>query len=264
MDELWLAQQRNVFRDGSSLPYWTSTASALNNNRAWYANHNSNGATSILRKSDKVFVRCVQVSQQEELALSRSDYATILNASEDTAGCGFLSFGCEDPLQLPSYDPGFYLKHYRRVKVFANRYPWIGSEIILEQGDQILVMASGKVTICRHCGLNTIDQPPNSHLRMRVGDGMNFIHYSGYKADSGYHFSYDTANNSGELQFAVEDWRQYPPRQEVYTDNSGSYLLDVFVFDNAQEEGFKELLRAMIRQNPKDTVFVAQAQGFLR
>jgi len=128
-----------------------------------------------------------------------------------------------------------------------------------------LILASGTVTICRHCGSDYIDQPPNRHLRIRFGEGKNFIHYSGYKADSGYHFSYDTANNSGELQFAVEDdWRQYPPRQEVYTDNSGSYLLDVFVFDNAQEEGFKELLRAMIRQNPKDTVFVAQAQGFLR
>ena len=164
--------------------------------------------------------------------------------------CGFLSFGSEGPLQLPLFDPDFHLKGYRRVKVFANRYPWIGSEIILEQGDQILVMASGKVTICRHCGHTTIDQPPNSHLRMRVGDGMNFIRYYGNKAGRGFYYSYGNTNNTGELQFAVEDdWSQYPPRQEVYADNSGSYLLDVFVFDSTQLDGFKKFLRALIQQH---------------
>ena len=151
------------------------------------------------------------------------------------------------------------------MKLYAKQYPWLGSEIELEQGDQVLVMASGKVTICRHCGHTTIDQPPNSHLRMRIGDGMNFIHYYGNKAGRGFYYSYGNTNNTGELQFAVEDdWSQYPPRKEVYTDNSGSYLLDVFVYDKAQEAGFKKFLRAMIRQNPEDTLFSAQVRAILK
>ena len=47
------------------------------------------------------------------------------------------------------------------------------------------------------------------------------------------------------------------PPGRYYGDNSGSYLLDVFVFDNTQMDGFKKFLRALIRQNPEDTVFSA-------
>ena len=66
------------------------------------------------------------------------------------------------------------------------------------------------------------------------------------------------AQESGELQFTVWDWDTYPPPPgKYYGDNSGSYLLDVFVFDNTQVDGFKKFLRALIRQNPEDTVFSA-------
>ena len=98
---------------------------------------------------------------------------------------------------------------------------------------------------------------------MRIGENRNFLKFHGRGAGEGSYRDFRAQRNGG-LQFTVRDWDTYPPPQSHYSDNSGSYLLDVFVFDNAQEEGFKELLRAMIRQNPKDTVFVAQAQGFLR
>ena len=87
----------------------------------------------------------VTLSQQVR-GMDRSQYEAIVKASEDTVSCGFLSFGCEGPLQLPLFDTDFHLKGYRRVKVFANRHPWIGSKIELEHGNQILVLASGKVT----------------------------------------------------------------------------------------------------------------------
>ena len=94
---------------------------------------------------------------------------------------------------------------------------------------------------------------------------MNFIRYYGNKAGRGFYYSYGNTNNTGELQFVVkDDWSSYPPRQEIYADNSGSYLLDVFVFDSTQLDEFKKFLRALIQQNPEDTEFSAGAQDFLK
>ena len=193
--------------------------------------------------------------------LTQKEYQAIIKASEDTAGCGFLSFGCEDPLKMPNYDSDFHLKHYRRVKVYANRFPWIGSEIELEKGDQVLVLASGKVTTCAQCGTHSIDLPPNKYLYMSIGESRNFRRYYGKQAGEGSYRD-SSAQGSGELQFAVRDWDTYPPPRHYYSDNSGSFLLDVFVYDKAQEEGFKQLLRTMAKQNPEDSVFTAQARAF--
>jgi len=46
--------------------------------------------------------------------------------------------------------------------------------------------------------------------------------------------------------------------------NTGSFLLDVFVYENENKAAFQQFLQALIRQNPEDTAFVAQAQGFLK
>jgi hypothetical protein len=54
------------------------------------------------------------------------------------------------------------------------------------------------------------------------------------------------------------------PPADWYKDNTGSFLLDVFVYDNKNKAAFQQFLQALIRQNPEDTAFVAQAQGFLK
>ena len=177
--------------------------------------------------------------------------------------------GCTKPLELPPHDAGFHFKHYQRVKVNANHPPWVGSEIDLKQGERVLVLASGKVTTCRHCGSDSIDQPPNRYLEMRVGERTFFFSFSGKLAGMtcfpicGYYDDFRSAYD-GELQFAVRDWDTYPPPKDWYKDNSGSFLLDVFVYDPEQKEGFKRFLRAMIQNNPEDLMFTAQAQAFLK
>ena len=172
--------------------------------------------------------------------------------------------GCTKPLELPPHDAGFHFKHYQRVKVNANHPPWVGSEIDLKQGERVLVLASGKVT-----NGDLIDQPPNGYLEMRVGERTFFFSFSGKLAGMtcfpicGYYDDFRSAYD-GELQFAVRDWDTYPPPKEWYTDNSGSFLLDVFVYDPEQKEGFNRFLRAMLQNNPEDLMFTAQAQAFLK
>jgi len=164
---------------------------------------------------------------------------------------------------MPNYDSGFHLKHYRRVKVYANRFPWIGSEIELKRDDRVLVLASGKVTTCPKCGSHSIDQPPNKYLYMRIGENLNFIKFYGSQVGEGAYRDFN-AQGSGELQFIVRDWRTYPPPQGWYKDNSGSFVLDVFIYDPAQKAGFRQFLRAMLQINSADIVFATQARSFLR
>ena len=198
--------------------------------------------------------------------ISQNQYNAIVKASEDTISCNFLTFGCEDPLELPPYDPEFSLKHYRRVKVYANRPPpsWIASEISLRQGDQVLVLASGQIATCpTHCNPRSINKSPSDKLVLRIGENRKFFKFYGRGAGEGVWNDF-RAQRNGELQFIVRDWRTYPPPANWYDDNTGSFLLDVFVYDRENKEGFKRLLRAMIRQNPEDEVFAAQARGVLK
>ncbi len=178
--------------------------------------------------------------------------------------------GCTKPLELPPHDEGFHFKHYERVKVDAKRFPWVGSEIDLKQGDRVLVLAPGKVTTCRHCGSQHIDKSATNSLYMRIGENSTFKSYklsatndSGRVDGNGYYYDFRSVFD-GELQFAVRDWRTYPPPKFYYKDNSGSFLLDVFVYDSKQKEGFKRFLRAMMQNNPEDLMFTAQAQAFLK
>ena len=178
--------------------------------------------------------------------------------------------GCTIPLELPPHDEGFHFKHYERVKVDAKRFPWVGSEIDLKQGDRVLVLASGKVTTCRHCGSQHIDKSATSSLYMRIGENSTFKSYklsatndSGRVGGNGYYYDFRSVFD-GELQFVVRDWRNYPPPKAYYRDNSGSLMLDVFVYDSKQNEGFKRFLRAMMQNNPEDLMFTAQAQAFLK
>ena len=73
--------------------------------------------------------------------------------------------GCTKPLELPPEDADFQLKQYQRVDNFANRPPWSPSGIVLKEGDQVLVLASGKASYCipdagqRDCDPKWIDQP---------------------------------------------------------------------------------------------------------
>ena len=204
----------------------------------------------------------VMLSQQA-MGMGRSQYEAIVKASEDTVSCGLFSFGCEDPLKLPPYDPGFHIKHYRRVKVYASRYPWAASGISLRQGDLVLVLASGKVTTCGSCGSRAIGQPPNRNLTLRIGENRKFFKFHGRNAGEGVWNDF-RAQRNGELQFTIKDWRTYPPPADWYKDNTGSFLLDVFVYDHRQIEGFRRFLLAVIQQNPEDEVFATQAQDYLR
>ena len=172
---------------------------------------------------------------------------------------------CTKKLELPPSDGGFHFKHYERVKVDAKRFPWVGSGIDLKQGDRVLVLASGKVTTCLHCGSRYINQPPTNSLYMLIGDENNpYSNYRGRIAGNGYYYDFKSEFD-GELKFAVRDWgKTYPPPRGHYGNNSGSHLLDIFVYDSKQKEEFKRFLSAMLEKNSEDSMFTSQVEIFLK
>ena len=57
----------------------------------------------------------------------------------------------------------------------------------------------------------------------------------------------------GILNLVVRDWNTYPPPSNYYDDNSGVYILDIFVIDPGQEEGFNRFKDALFKANPNDS-----------
>ena len=90
--------------------------------------------------------------------------------------------GCTKPLELPPEDADFHFKKYQRVNIYANRPPWTPTGIVLKEGDQVLVLESGKASYCipvvgqADCTPEWIDQPPVGKNRLTMTfDGSNFV-----------------------------------------------------------------------------------------
>ena len=63
------------------------------------------------------------------------------------------------------------------MNIYANRPSWTTAGIVLKEGDQVLILASGKASYCipdagqRDCDPEWIDQPPvgKNRLTMTIG-----------------------------------------------------------------------------------------------
>ena len=92
----------------------------------------------------------------------------------------------------------------------------------------------------------------------RIFKGISVRNAAG---DDGYVHDFETVYG-GELKMAFCDWSDCS-HPDYYDNNRGQFLVDVFIYDPEQKEGFKRFLRAMIKKNPEDSMFTAQAQKFL-
>jgi hypothetical protein len=186
----------------------------------------------------------------------REEYARLVEQSRDTAGCSFLHFGCEDPLVFPEYNSRFHLRGYQRVKVYGSSYPWTETNLTVTPDDQIFIFATGEVSTCSHSKCRRRGPQPisnqNVHIRYGVeGAGRNLwfrLEKGGYAAKLR-----QRSWEQGQLSFAVVDGA-YPPPRDYYDDNTGSYLLDVFVIGEGEEHQrrFDVFRKALLRANPED------------
>jgi hypothetical protein len=105
------------------------------------------------------------------------------------------------PATLPPDLTGV-IKSYQRVIVHAYRPPWTGSNIYLNPGDRILILASGRVITWKK------PEGPKYKLGIKIGRHVNLGKpgYPHWALGSSGRFNFFRSTDKGELKFCVKDW----------------------------------------------------------
>ena len=173
-------------------------------------------------------------------------------------GCGFFHVGClEEPLKFPPYQPNFHIKDYRRVNLWGKDRPWTDTKLEVKNGDRVYFYGTGRVTTCSHssCSKRGPQNLRNGSISYTIGvikTPRSLRSFQTFQpGDEAYQTSLSIAFG-GMLSLTVRDWNTYPPPSNYYEDNSGVYMLDIFVIDPKQEEGFNRFKGALFKANPDD------------
>ena len=190
----------------------------------------------------------------------KKDYQIIKESSTEVIGCGFMVFGCADePLGFPEYEPDFHIKGYRRINLWGKDRPWTNTKLEVQSGDQVYFFGTGEVTTCplSKCSEGGAKNLSSSSISYVVDVEYSF----GSQIDMlGSFFSFQreahlkalSIKNGGALKLAVKDGDLTTISTSNYNDNSGVYILDIFVIDPDQEDGFNRFKDALFEANPND------------
>ena len=188
-----------------------------------------------------------------------SSYQKIAESTGKVIGCGFFHVGCEEKaLTFPGYQSDFHLKGYRRGNLWGKDRPWTDTELQLQNGDQVYFYGTGEVTTCPHssCSGRGPQNLNKGSLSYKISEGAspgNLNRFTRIRYGSSGFKSSIQARSNGALYLSVRDWNTYPPPSNYYDDNSGVYILDIFVIDPDQEEGFNRFKDALFKANPNDS-----------
>ena len=148
-------------------------------------------------------------------------------------------------------------KYYERIRVYATSPPWTPTDLMVRDSeDMIIFFASGKVSTNTRKGGT---KRPCQSLYYTIGNDCMKLKPLWLGSNQGY----NTALCSGRLKFAVRDWRSNGSFEgSWYKDNSGSFLVDVFVIEKDKEHKVPALLNALAQANPEDQQFVTAVKKF--
>ena len=149
------------------------------------------------------------------------------------------------------------------MNLWGKDTPWTNTELVIEKGDKVYFYGTGEVTICVNCSMKGPRNLLSGLIDLKVGKGSNRdgllnnfqrIHAFTKQVKSvgeAFQASYNMIFE-GELYLTVRDGGKYSPTKNLYDDNSGVYILDIFVIDPAQEEGFNRFKDALFKANSND------------
>ena len=166
--------------------------------------------------------------------------------------------GClEESLTFPNFQTGFHIKGYRRVNLWGKDRPWTDTGLQVEKGDRIYFYGTGEVTTCPHSSCNVrgprnLNERSLSYKVSKQSSPVNLNRFDKIDFESDGFKRLLPVHSSGTLYLTVPDWSTYPPPNEWYDDNSGVYILDIFVMNPGQEEGFKRFKDSLFEANPDD------------
>jgi len=190
-----------------------------------------------------------------------SAYQAVEQNSSDVVGCGFFHVGCEEKaLTFPAYQPGFHIKGYRRVNLWGKDRPWTDTEVYVEDGEIVYIFGTGAVKTCPSCLTEKLDRY-TPLLTYKTGDRLpaNIARFAGVQTNSQGYFSKvkiwakDNTWSKDKFYLTIRDGDLSAASNSNYDDNSGIYILDIFVIDPDQEEGFNLFKDALFKANPNDS-----------
>jgi hypothetical protein len=156
---------------------------------------------------------------------------------------------------MPASESAQCIKHHERLKVYGHRLPWTKTSIVVEEGDKLVIFASGNVTTHPQRDTNL---PPYKRLVLKIGEGLP------ERAVTHSNQRYFAPFEAGPLMFAVREWRSHNAvYANLYHDNSGSYLVDVFVIAEKQELKLARALMELALHNPEDELLKSQIDQFM-
>jgi WD40 repeat protein len=175
----------------------------------------------------------------------------------------FVLNGCVKQAQIPSSATDV-IKHYQRLTVHATSYHWTKTNFSVNPGDYVLITASGKVTTSkkRRKGLSY------HKLYMKIGkEDYPFIAFNPLSTNNPFltdNSGFFTSNEKGRMMFIVKDWSYLSGNRPAYNsdcapecyyrDNSGRFIVDVFVFQSPDRNLAIKTLAQMVRANPTNAV----------
>ena len=235
--DLTEANLENANLNGAKFCNTTMSDGSINNSNC--DSNSSKEFSSLLEKADP------QITGK---GMDYSTYQAVEQKSSDVVGCGFFHVGCEEKaLTFPAYQPGFHLKGYRRVNLWGKDRPWTDTELQVKSGDVVVFYGKGDVKGIRHNQLRLGILVGNSDTPIVTDKSRKIRYNTEARTISQQIWFY------GNLKLAIPDWNTYPPPSQNYDDNSGVLIIDIFVIDPDQEEGFNRFKDALFEANPNDS-----------
>jgi hypothetical protein len=161
------------------------------------------------------------------------------------------------------------LQSYESLEVWANRTPWTRTGLFLKKGDRVVIFASGQVSVSPvYSSFRNL--PPNNRLIMKIGEK----YFPRIAVWSWGHSTFSVEDN-GQLMFAVKDWdgidsnnnpiwEKHGSASNYYSDNIGSFSVDVFVFKTDSTERIFNILETIAYHNPTNYKLRLQIAEFIR
>lgn len=151
-------------------------------------------------------------------------------------------------IKIPQSSSFASIWQHNRTYVSAARPHWIKTGVDVQEGDKILIFASGEATIKTQSSKVRII-PPYNLLQLKIGP--EGIPEAAVLFDNQRYFKpYET----GKLMLATK---------EIYQGKTGVYLVDLFVIPEAKEELLLEAMQEISLNNPKNPVLNNHIKKFI-
>lgn len=160
------------------------------------------------------------------------------------------------------------VKCHESILVWANHPPWTRTGLNLGKGDKVVIFASGQVSVWP--AYSTFHNlPPSNRLIMKIGEK-----YFPRLAVWSWGYSIFIVEDPGQLMFTVKDWdridsnnnpvwEKYGSASKYYSDNTGSFSVDVFVFNTDSNERILTILESIAYHNPTNYKLRLQVAEFV-